>query len=179
MYSIEAHAMDTVLRLQDGSIVCFGAHDYTPNTSGWVDIVRLSPAAYGLVGLTADGTAMATETSLLSPAFRGLVEISAAGDYAVGVTEDGSLVTSAPVDPGFTDVIRAEAAATGFFVLTADGSVRALLWTDGDYAPLFSQSGIAAIAFSGTHAVALLSDGTYLACGQNDCGQCNVSDWRR
>ncbi|MBR0081829.1 MAG: tetratricopeptide repeat protein [Clostridia bacterium] len=176
---IEAHAMDTVVRLSDGSIVCFGAHDDTPGAASWTDIVQLSPAAYGLVALSADGTAMATEASLLTPAFRGLTEISAAGDYAVGVTEDGGLVTSAPYDPGFTDVIHAEAAATGFFVLTTDGSVRAVLWTDGDYAPLLARTDIAAIAFSGTHAVALLSDGSYLACGQNDCNQCEVGDWRR
>ena len=176
---IEAHAMDTVLRRRDGSIVCFGAHDYTPNTSSWVNVIRLSPAAYGLVGLAADGTAMATEASLLTPAFRGLAEISAAGDYAVGVTEEGGLVTSAPVDLDFTDVVRAETSATGFFVLIADGSVRAVLWTDGDYSPLFAHTDIAAIAFSGTHAVALLADGSYLACGQNDCGQCEVGDWRR
>ena len=176
---IEAHAMDTVLRRKDGSIVCFGAHDYTPNTLSWTDIVRLSPAAYGLVGLAADGTAMATEASLLTPAFRALSEISAAGDYVVGVTGEGDLVTSAPVDPHFTDVVRAEAASTGFFVLTADGSVRAVLWTDDDYTPLLSRTDIAAIAFSGTHAVALLRDGSYLACGENGSGQCEVSDWRR
>lgn len=176
---IEAHAMDTVVRLRDGSILCFGAHDYTSSASSWVSIVRLSPAAYGLVGLAADGTAMATEASLLSPAFRGLTEISAAGDYAVGVTEEGELVTSAPVDPGFTGVVRVEAAATGFFALTMDGSVRAVLWTDGDYSPILSRSDVAAIAFSGTHAVALLSDGSYLACGENGSGQCEVSDWRR
>jgi len=176
---IEAHAMDTVLRTSDGSIVCFGAHDYASNTATWTDIIRLSPAAYGLVGLAADGTAMTTETSLLTPAFRRLLDIAAAGDYAVGITENGDLVTSAPFDPGYTGVLRVEAASTGFFVLTMDGSVRAVLWSDGDYTPLFSRTDIVAIAFSGTHAVALLSDGSYLACGQNDSGQCEVSDWRR
>ena len=106
---------------------------------------------------------MATETSLLTPAFRGLVYLSAAGDYAVGVTEDGCLVTSAPVDPGYTDVLRVDAASTGFFALTMEGSVRAVLWSDGDYTPLFSRTDIIAISFSGTHAVALLSDGSYLS----------------
>ena len=176
---IEAHAMDTVLRKADGSIVCFGAHDYAPNAASWTDIVRLSPAAYGLVGLASDGTAMATEASLLSPAFRGLVDIAAAGDYAVGITENGDLVSSAPVDPGYSGVLRVDAASTGFFVLTMDGSVRAVLWSDGDYTPLFARTDIVAIAFSGTHAVALLSDGSYLACGQNDSGQCEVADWLR
>jgi alpha-tubulin suppressor-like RCC1 family protein len=57
--------------------------------------------------------------------------------------------------------------------------VRAVLWADGDYAPLFDRTDIVAIAFSGTHAAALLSDGSYLACGQNDCGQCEVLGWRR
>ena len=176
---IDAHAMDTVLRKADGSIVCFGAHDYAPKTASWTDIVQLAPAAYGLVGLASDGTAMATETSLLSPAFRDLVDVAAAGDYAIGVTGDGRLVTSAPVDPSFSGVVRIDAAATGFFALTMDGTVRAVLWTDGDYTPLFSRTDIVAIAFSGTHAVALLSDGSYLACGKNSAGQCNVGAWKR
>ncbi len=176
---IEAHAMDTVLRKADGSIVCFGAHDYTPKTASWNGVVRLAPAAYGLVGLASDGTAMATEASLLTPAFRELADIAAAGDYAVGITAEGNLVTSAQIDPGFTDVVRVEAASTGFFALTMEGAVRAVLWADGDYAPLFDRTDIIAIAFSGTHAAALLSDGSYLACGQNDCGQCEVLDWRR
>lgn len=176
---IEAHAMDTVLRKADGSIVCFGAHDYAPQTASWTDVVRLAPAAYALVGLSSDGTAMATEASLLSPSFRDLVDIAAAGDYAVGVTADGRLLTSAPIDPDFSDVVRIDAAATGFLALTADGSVHAVLWDDGDYTPLFSRTDVVAIAFSGTHAVALLSDGSYLACGENASCQCGVDDWKR
>lgn len=176
---IEAHAMDTVLRKEDGSIVCIGAHDYTPGTASWTDVIQLAPAAYGLVGLASDGTAMATEPSLLSPAFRGIVDIAAAGNYAVGITDSGQLVTSAPFDPNLTGVVRIDAAATGFFALTMDGSLRAVLWEDGDYTPLFSRTDIVAIAFSGTHAVVLLSNGSYLACGDNSFGQCAVDAWER
>lgn len=34
------------------------------------------------------------------------------------------------------------------------------------------------LAAGRNHTVALKSDGTVLAVGDNNCGQCNVNDWR-
>jgi len=47
------------------------------------------------------------------------------------------------------------------------GEAKCLSWTD-----------IIGISASHNHVVGVKSDGTVVACGKNDCGQCNVSGWR-
>ena len=63
--------------------------------------------------------------------------------------------------------------------LSADGSVRLTQAANMDISVLSDRSDIIAIAYSGTHAAVLLQDGSYLACGENSSGQCDVAGWRR
>lgn len=176
---IEAHGFDTIIRLEDGSIRCFGAHDYGPLTAGWTDIRDLSAGGYALIGITEDGTALATSTSYLTRDFQNLIAIDAATTYAAGITADGQLVTSSLFDASWEDVLAIEATANGIMGLMADGTVRLVQVEEMDFSIMMTRNDIIAIAYSGTHAAVLLEDGTYIACGENGAGQCNVSEWRR
>ena len=176
---IDAHGFDTIIRLADGSVKCLGLHDYGPFISSWKNIRALSAAGYALTGITEDGTAMATSPSLLSQDFRNLIDIDAATGYAAGITADGNLVTSSLFSPGWQNVILIDAEANGIMGLIEDGSVCFHLLNDMDVSLLIGRTDIVAIAYSGTHAVVLLTDGTYLACGDNEAGQCDVFEWGR
>ena len=176
---IEAHGFDTVVRLKDGSILCFGFHNYAPLVSGWTNIKDLSAGGYALVGISEDGSAMATSASYLNREFQNLIAIDAANGYAAGINADGHLVSSSPFVAEWNDVLSIEATANGILGLMADGSVRLTQAANMDISVLSDRSDIIAIAYSGTHAAVLLQDGSYLACGENSSGQCDVAGWRR
>lgn len=175
---IDAHGFDTIVRLEDGSIRCFGAHDYGPHTYGWTDIRDLSAGGYALTGITEDGTAVATSDSYLNRDFQNLIAIDAATTYAAGITADGRLVTSSLFDAPWENVVDINATANGIMGLMTDGTIRLIQIGTMDASSILTRSDIIAIAYSGTHAAVLLQDGTYLACGENGAGQCDVSDWQ-
>lgn len=176
---IEAHGFDTIVRKGDGAVICIGEHNYSSLISGWTDISDLSAGGYALVGITDDGTAMSTSPALLTQEFRNLIAIDAATDYAAGITVDGHLVTSAISSPDWEGVLTVDAEANGLMGLMEDGSVRFALLNEMDFSLLSDRTDVIAIAYSGTHAVVLLKDGTYLACGENGSSQCSVSNWQR
>ena len=175
---IDAHGGDSAVRCSDGSIICFGAHTY-PAAADWPETVALALGGYALLGLDGDGTAYAMVPAFLTDAFRALIALDAASTYAVGITEDGCVVTSALSAPDWQDVIAVSASSAGIAGLSADHTVHFWLRNPGDYELLTTRSDVVAVAFSGRHAAALLEDGTLLVCGDNSAGQCDLSGTRR
>ena len=172
---IAAHGFDTVVLCQDGAILSMGAHDYAVLAADWEHVDSLSLGGYALLGLSEQGVALATESTFLTDAFRSLLAIDAASTYAVGLTEEGRVVCSNLWQPDWENMVAVSAASTGIMGLRADGPVCFFLHEAGDYGPLLDRTDVVAIAFSGRHAAALLSDGTVLVAGLDSAGQCALT----
>ena len=62
--------------------------------------------------------------------------------------------------------------------LSADGTVETIWFRERDAIDFSDVSDVVAIAAGGTHSAVLQKDGTVVARGQNDAGECNVSGWQ-
>lgn len=175
--TISAGWAHTVGLKSDGTVVAVGDNeDGQCNVSGWTDIVAISAGSSHTVGLKSDGTVVAVGDNEYGQCdvsdWTDIVAISAGLSHTVGLKADGTLVdTSSCVSYG-TDIV----AFSSKSFLKSDGTVTIaknyshikenVYWTD-----------IVALSYKYFHAVGLKSDGTVVAVGDNDYGQCDVSDW--
>ena len=146
---ISAGPSHTVGVKVDGTVVAVGNNDDGRcDVNGWYDIVAVCAAFDHTVGLKTDGTVV-----------------------AVGNNKFGRCDVS-----GWQDIV-AVSAYHGYTVgLKSDGTVVAAgsySWRD-----VGRWRDIVAVSAGYRHTVGLKADGTVVAVGDNDKGQCNVSDWQ-
>ena len=139
--------------LEDGSVVmCGGLVDEMQNcdfdaVSGWKDVVQVAMGKRDIVALKSDG----------SVEIAGMLQTKDIGD-----------------NTGFVQV-EAECEPMG---VKADGSVVIWNWSWDDSVEEAAQwTDIKSISSCWNHIVGLKSDGTVVACGNNDFGQCDVGEW--
>ena len=165
---------------------CLG--DWLEDEPEWTDIVQLAAGSYSLVGLKSDGTAVATGATIVGSndeadwdvsAWTNLKGVASGYRHTVGLKKDGTVVAVGQNDKGQCDVsgwsgIQTIAAGGDYTVgITAYNTI---VCTGG----YLDWSNITAVSVSprrGGHVVGLRSDGTVVASGANDYGQCNVSAW--
>lgn len=113
----------------------------------WTDVVQVAMGKYYLAALKADGS----------------VEMA------------GNLLTEDLEDT--TGFVQVEAGA-GTMGVKADGTVVVWKWNWSDPIDAVKEwTDITHVSSSWNHIVALKSDGTVVACGNNDFGQCDVDGW--
>ena len=106
----------------------------------------------------------------LAPLFAAARLISNAGDDAVGLRTDGT-VCGRENSPDWQGIVSIFGNGYGMgLALKADGTVI------GNSAPEWRT--IKKVSSRSDHTVGLKADGTVVATGNNDNGQCNVSDWK-
>lgn len=151
----EGYRFAIVLK-SDGTVVLSGDNRQGRiNVSDWTDIVAISAGFSHAVGLRTDGRVVATgldrEGCCGVDTWRDIVAISAGYDHTVGLKSNGTVVATC-----YTGDIK-----------EYKGQCDVKNWKD-----------IVTISAGYSHTIGLKSDGTVVATGNNDEGQCNVSDWK-
>ena len=147
----------------DGTVAVLGSSS-SPNDTrilelqSWQNISELSMTGYSRyipVGLCADGTVRVVTNNNGTPygewnvsGWNGVVRIFTGSEYILGLRQDGSVL------------------ATGGEFGTLEGIEEAGTWTD-----------ITDIACTDTFILGLKTDGTVVAVGDNQAGQCEITDW--
>lgn len=168
------------------------------NVSAWQNIVTVSAGYYHTVGLKTDGTVMAvgndTYGRLGVSRWKGIVDVAAGNYHTVGLKADGSLVTTNYGNAGggldvynkgqynvndWTDIRlpgKQQAASSVTAVPTQEIGIS---YPNPKYPKEFwDQHTVHRTIAASNHTVAIKADGTVVATGSNEHGQCNVSGWK-
>lgn len=153
------------------------------NANKWKDIVAVDATTDVAVGLCRDGTVKYGNTNANANSYisslRDVTNIKAMSYQFAAFSQNGDveLISS----DGRSAVWRDVKSICGPFVkkvcLRNDGTV--FTWKDDDKELSVDEwSNIVAIESGAGHAVGLTQNGTVVACGSNQWGQCNVTDWK-
>ena len=177
---IAAGTFHTVGVKSDGTVMATGSnHNGGCDVSNWRDVVAVGVTQTGTIGLTSDGTILSTKYESLD--WNDVSAISVGDSLAIGLKRDGTVVIGEPWDGynvyvdtyyKFNNIIAVEAGYDDVFGLTADG--RVITSPGGDYCGVSEWTDICMISASDNHIVGLKKDGTLVAAGSNDFGQCDV-----
>lgn len=165
----------------DGSVIALGDIDEEfLKVDGWTDIVDIVSSGCHTVGLKSDGTVVAVgdndDSQCNVSDWKDVIEIGVDISTTYGLKEDGTVLCTGDYNEfeDFDDIISISKPEANF-VLHEDGIVFGTLtasegeeneWVD-----------IVAISSNRSHVVGLKSDGTVVAAGRNEYGECDVSDW--
>ncbi len=171
---------------EDGTVVATGDNDSDQcEISDWENIVAISAGQSFTVGLKEDGTVVAvgqnTDSQCDVTNWKNIVAVSAGYDHTVGLKEDGTVVAVGNNDMCQCEVsdwenIAAVSAGEFYTVgLKNDGTVV----TTNFLCDVSGWENIAAVSAGDDyyHMVGLREDGTAVAVGRNEVGECEVSGW--
>ena len=184
--AIATGTLNTVGLCKDGTIRLAGyQHCFNKDALSWRDIVSIQLIYGAIIGMQSDGTYLCTH-----PNYHKLLK-----ELTRSAPSPEQKTTSAAARK--TPALFAQTSSP-FFCCTGgkveayhydsgDGSVKTctdLEFTKGwtgqhDICMVGGWSGITAVAAGGMHTAGLRSDGTVVAVGRNDVGQCNVQSWSR
>ena len=185
----------------DGTVVAVGDTEYGEcAVDNWTEMTVLDAGECHTVGLRSDGTVAAVgfndDGRCNVRNWTNIAAVSAGGFHTVGLRYDGTVVAVGLNCYGQCNVSgwSGIAAVAGGHVhtvgLRSDGTVVAVGWNDDGQCNVGSWTDIIAISAGGTpygttsritaylgHTVGLRSDGTVVAVGDDEYGQCNVDNW--
>jgi len=182
--AIAAGTQHSVGVRSDGTVVAVGANTYGQcDVGGWTDVRAVAASNGTTFALTNEGRVLVSgcfENRYLDN-WRDIVSISVSSNHVVGVHSDGTLSSVGANDRGqqenlgkWMDTAQI-AVGYGFTVgLREKGSV----WVHGcdehnEHAAM-QWTEVVAIGTGTEHILGIREDGTLLAKGTNDCGQCDV-----
>lgn len=187
-----------------GELASMDGHNYNGyvgeyDISKWKDIKEIVSDSSRYVGLKEDGTVVMAgdgsskiQGSLNS--WRDVVQVVADNPDCVGLKGDGTVVLAGTAGiseipdsaleeiAGWQDIVKVALSSWKYVLgLKGDGRVE-FTWTNPYRGPSGEEkigewTDIVDIIATETHAVGLRSDGTVVAAGENDAGQCNVESW--
>lgn len=186
--TISAGSNHTVGLKPNGTVLAVGGDGIDGcDFSNWQDIIAVSAGYAHTVGLRSDGTVVAEgwnrDGQCDVSGWQDIVAVSASGIRTVGLKADGTVVAvgynmdSLSEISNWHDIVAIS--ADGRAGLKADGTVLvtvAFSWEDQH--EISSWQDIVAVSAGEGHLVGLKADGTVVAAGSNDDGQCDVSGWR-
>ena len=167
---------NTLALLSDGTVVSAGYQPYA-ELAGWRDIVSIEGGSYGAVGIGADGRVYCSHASLRSESLAGAVAADVSTGYCVALKEDGTVVHTALELP-WENVVALSASSTGVLALNDQGQVLCHWFRSRDAVDFSDVTGAVALAAGGTHSAVLLSDGTVIARGSGEAGECDTGGWK-
>ncbi len=169
---------------QDGTVLITGS-SYDPDTvCTWKDIVSIDIGARHVLGLKIDGTVVAAgdnDEGQCDISWDGVAAVAAGNAHSLGLLPDGTLLAQ-----GYNKYKQCDVGSwkgllvpTKWDAVLEEEKAKAGLWPEGiteemKYAALAGRS----MAGGGFHNVAIRKDGTVLAAGNNEGGQCNVESWK-
>ena len=185
----------TVGLRSDGTVVAVGPNRYGEcNVDDWTDIVSIATSGYTTVGIKKDGSVLAVGYINDRSALFDWTDITAvetgeigSSNCTIGLKKDGTIVTSGELPNGFdfrewTDIVSinvAFGAASGYFPssaigLRSDGTVVKAGGSYGNMEGVEFWTDIKKIVLSSGNTYGLRFDGTIVATGENNFGQCDV-----
>lgn len=187
-----------IVALHEGGTVSADGNDAEGCTavSDWTGIKSIAAGKYHTLGLTEDGRVLFCGRNHQGQgdvtAWTGIRRIYAADTYTVGVGFDGSIrIAGTPpfkpeiIDEYWKNPTDMVVTSTHAVALYADGRVRSTRLVpastkpgDGEVSDTCSFPGIRAIAAGEGFTVGLCYGGHVVAVGNNEYGQCDVSDWK-
>ena len=195
--SIAAHSEITVSSgtrqtagVKTDGTVCYsgGYQEIEPVLDSWTDIAAVSAGLWHTVGLKSDGTVVSAgskdEDSGNVMGWTDIVAVSAGWDHTVGLKADGTAVYAGPG-------LNAHGVADWQDIRLPLGERKELGKTENkkteDKKPESAELSLSidnallnetTLSTYRTNTVGLRSDGTVVAAGSNEDGECDVSDWR-
>ena len=187
--AVSAGWYHTVGLKADGTVVAVGRNgDGQCEVSSWTDIVAVSAGLWHTVGLKSDGTVVSAgskdEDSGNVMGWTDIVAVSAGWDHTVGLKADGTAVYAGPG-------LNAHGVADWQDIRLPLGERKELGKTENkkteDKKPESAELSLSidnallnetTLSTYRTNTVGLRSDGTVVAAGSNEDGECDVSDWR-
>ena len=177
---------DTIGLKSDGTVVATGYHDYSA-LSGWTDVVSIGGGSYSAVAVTGHGQLLSSHPSARSEIIRSAVCADASTGYAICLLENGTVEgTAAVLSEGtgeesaalpLENIVSISASSTGILAIDADGKVFSLWFRDRDAIDFSDVSEAVAVAAGGTHSAVLKKDGSVIARGSSEYGECETSAW--
>ena len=186
--AVSAGWYHTVGLKADGTVVAVGRNgDGQCEVSSWTDIAAVSAGLWHTVGLKSDGTVVSAgskdEDSGNVMGWTDIVAVSAGWDHTVGLKADGTAVS---VGPDLN-----ECGVADWQDIRLPLGERKELGTENkkteDKKPESAELSLSidnallnetTLSTYRTNTVGLRSDGTVVAAGSNEDGECDVSDWR-
>lgn len=186
--SVYAEDFCTIGLKMDGTVLIAGTTNHDYDVSGWEDIISISLGEDYLVGLKVDGTVVATGSNIYGQCdvvgWSNIISISAGSGLTVGLKADGTVVVAGH-DFDVSDWVSNWENIAAVYSCTVDYTKCVAVGLESDGTAMISGSdyyfihpqNIVSVASSSIHFVCLREDGVVLAFGNNDNGQCNVSEW--
>ncbi len=171
--------------------------------SDWKDIVAVSAGYEHTVGVKKDGSVIAVGDNYYFQCdindWKDVVRVSAGSDYTLALKSDGTVFLTHDklsdnivycLEPGFLpfpkfyefdirrwkNIIDISSSNTTALGIRKNGTVAAQGWVWRDMCAHWRN--IVAVSAGYKHSVGLKADGTVVAAGNNEYGQCDVSDWK-
>ena len=166
---------DTVGLKRDGTVVRTGYHAYA-ELLGWSDIVTIGGGSYAAVAVTEAGQLLSSHPSSRSESIVGAIAVDASTGYTLALLPNGTLLYT-DGETGISDAVAISATSTGFMALSETGKVYTHWFRERDAIDFSDLETAVAIAAGGTHSAVLLSDGTVIARGLSDDGECATESW--
>ena len=177
---------DTIGLKRDGTVVATGYHDYSA-LSGWSDVVSIGGGSYSAVAVTGRGQLLSSHPSARSESIRSAVAADASTGYAVCLLENGTVEGTASVLSESTaddsallpweEVVSVSASSTGILGIDTEGKILSFWFRERDSIDFSNVAGAVAVAAGGTHSAVLLKDGSVIARGSSEYGECDTSAW--
>lgn len=153
------------------------------NVNKWKDIVAIDATTNGVVGLCRNGSVKYGDTSSKTHSYitslHDIANIQAVSYHTAAFSQNGTvkLIASNGVDAEWSNVKSISGEFVTKVCLRDDGTV--FTWKDDDkQLSVDNWKNIVAIDSGASYVVGLTQNGTVVACGNNNNGQCNVSDWK-
>jgi len=172
---IAASAYCTYGLLQDGTIVSTG-YNTSSTLSEANNVKKIGAGSYAAACINKDGTVLTSHQSLYINDI-GAVDVDVSTGYILTLMPNGTVSTSIEEVEQWEDIIAISAGSTTILGIKSDGSIEANFFRHQDTVELDRYTEVVAIAAGGAHGALLLADGTVVAFGDNDYGQCEVDEW--
>ena len=179
--AIAAGDQHTVGLKADGTVEAVGNNRYGKcDVSGWQNIIAIAAGKDQTVGLKADGTVVITDSRQRGiNKWLDIVAIAAGGSRTMGLKADGTVLAVGDFSNDYisdwTDIRVPEKQQAAPKPTQTAG----IIYSNPKYPKEFwDQHAVHSAIAASNHTVAIKTDGTVVATGSNDHGQCNVSGWK-
>ena len=191
LVALETGGSHTIGLRFDGSVVAVGDNDEGQcNVHDWKNIKSIAVGNGQTVGLHSNGTVVVAGDNDYGMCdvedWTDIVAIAASGSQTIGIKPDGTAVGTGWEGSGlfyycdvseWKDIVDVSASIFRPFGFRSDGTI-VLTDLSEDERKVLEQNDVVSFAEGYFHKAFLKSDGSVVAVGDNDEGQCDVSNWQ-